>query len=75
MIVEAVYTSVWDDDVEIDSNCKVNLDTREVFDIEMIDVEEYDVDSCTGEYITLADGSKYGVYHKGNAEENDYWYE
>lgn len=74
MIIEAVYTSVWDDEIEIESSCKVNTETKEVFDIETVDVDYEDIDSCTNEYITLPDGNKYGAYHKGNAEKDDYWY-
>lgn len=34
MIVNGKFTSVWTDEGEIKTNCKVNTETHEVFDIE-----------------------------------------
>lgn len=70
MIQEAVYTSVWDDCVEIHSDCLVDTKTKEVFDIEMVDVSNYDIDICTNEYVTLLDGSEYSV----NTDGSEYWH-
>lgn len=74
MITKAMFTSVWDDCIEINSYCKVNTETKEVFDIEGVDAEEYDVNSCTEEYITFPDGYEYSVYHRDDADDGDYWY-
>lgn len=70
MIQEAVYTSVWDDCTEIHSDCLVDTETKEVFNIELVDVSGYDIDVCTGEYVTLLDGSEYNV----NTDDSEYWY-
>lgn len=78
MIKNATFVSVWDDDVEIESSCKVNTETKEVFDIEMVDVDDFDIDTCTGEYIIL-DGVEYDVYCVdycciNDIDDNEYWY-
>lgn len=70
MIQEAVYTSVWDNYTEIHSDCFVDTETKEVFDIEMVDVSNYDIDICTNEYVTLLDGNKHSV----NTDSSEYWH-
>lgn len=79
MIQDAMFTSVWDDGFEIHSKCKVNTETKEAFDIETIDVSDYDIDICTDEYITLLDGKQYDVYTSirhcsFNNINDEYWY-
>lgn len=77
MIRNAYFTSVWDDGYEITSNCKVNLETKEVFDIELIDDENLeDCDILEHEYITI-DGEDFDVFNKDEyeIEKGDYWYE
>ena len=37
MIKAAIFNSMWDGGVCISSNCKVDTDTKEVFDIETIE--------------------------------------
>lgn len=71
MIQNAMFTSVWDDCIEIHSECFVDTDTHEVFDIGMVDVSDMDIDICTGEYITLPDGTDYDVV----CNDNGYWFE
>lgn len=39
-IIKGKFISVWDDGIAIETNCKINLDTKEVFDIQLSDVGE-----------------------------------
>ena len=57
MIKNGTFTSVWDGGYEVTTNCKVNMETKEVFDIESVDV---DVDILEEEYVTI-DGVDYSV--------------
>lgn len=68
MVKKATYTSVWDGGYEITTSCKINMETKEVFDIEIVD---QDVDVLEGEYVTI-DGKKYSVSNTGNEA---YWYD
>lgn len=73
MIVSGFYVSVWDDSIKLTTPCKINFDTREVFDIEQVDIEGIDV--LTDEYLLDSDQKYFAqVYQKDEAEENDYWY-
>ena len=55
-VVEARFVSEWEDGSVVETPCMLNLNTREVFDIETADV---DPDSnLAGEYVILPDGSK-----------------
>lgn len=69
MIKDATFTSVWDGDTEITTSCKVNMDTKKVFDIEISEAADYVYTLCE-EYITI-DGTDYKVVF-----EDDYgWYD
>ena len=70
MIKNATFTSVWNGGYEVTTNCKVNMDTKEVFDIEKAGVDGLDV--LDEEYITI-DGVNYPV--SADADETEYWYE
>lgn len=59
MIKNATYTSVWDNGIEVTTNCKVNMDTHEIFDIEMAEVDE-SFEILENEYVTI-DGIDYPV--------------
>ena len=73
-IIAAEMTSVWDgESTAITTNCKVNLETKEVFDRESVDVEG--VDSLDREYVTLPDGREFPLFEKDEAEDGDFWYE
>lgn len=65
----ATYTNVWENGFRITTNCKVNMLTKEVFDIEVssIDIDEILED----EYITI-DCEDYDV--SNNENETEYWY-
>ena len=67
MIKNATFTSVWDGGYEVTTNCKVDTETKEVFDIETVDV---DVDVLEEEYVTI-DGIDYAV---SDSEDMEYWY-
>lgn len=68
-IKEATYISIWDGE-RIETSCKVNTDTREVFDIEQ---SNYTPDGiCEGEYVEV-DGKEYEVIVKCDAGDGEYW--
>lgn len=77
MIKNATFTSVWNGGYEVTTNCKVNTNTREVFDIEKEDREELD---CLEKEFVTVDGKDFSC---GCAladteqlnEQTDYWYE
>lgn len=79
MIKNATFTSVWDSGTEITTNCKVNMETREVFDIEVNNSSEIEgLNVLDYEYITV-DGIDYPVCNaaddKDGLEETSFWYE
>lgn len=69
-ITDATFTSVWDDTILVTTECKVNLESKEVFDIQNVDIEG--VDSLDREYITI-DGEEYPVSREGE-DDTEYWY-
>ena len=50
MIKDAIFKSIWDGGYEVATKCKVNLKTKEVFDIEAANP---DVDILEKEYVTI----------------------
>lgn len=55
-IVKAMFVSEWEDGSIVETPCMVNLNSREVFDIEIADV---DPDAnLEAEYVILPDGTK-----------------
>lgn len=73
-IVDATFVSIWDGSCRIETRCKVNLETREVFDIEAEDDVE-DLDILEEEFIEI-DGTKYPVTRSDeNPEEGSFWYD
>lgn len=73
-IKKATYTSVWDKATKITTNCKVNMETKEVFDIEMSDSDMEAFDTLNYEYITI-DGENHNVVNaEEGVTETDYWY-
>ena len=72
-IVSARFISIWDGDtVELETDCKVNVETREVFDIAFIDDDCVDV--LDGEYVEII-GVRYPVFKREDAEDTDFWYD
>lgn len=71
VVKQADFTSVWDGGVAVTTNCKVNMATKEVFDIEVSEGAADMVDTLDKEYITI-DGEEFSV---SNEETDDgYWY-
>lgn len=72
MIKNATFTSVWDGGYEVTTNCKVDMETREVFDIEMREVDE-SLEHLDNEYITI-DGNNFDVFSIDEVEDANFWY-
>lgn len=77
-IIIAEFTSVWDGGFAVTTGCKVNMDTKEVFDIEVSEGTADMVNELDEEYITI-NGESYPVvsdeYMKNDPEEQGgYWY-
>ena len=78
MIKNATFTSIWDGGYEITTNCKVDMETRKVFDIEVNDNAD-DIEALNNldyEYITM-DGEEFDVINKdvNDVGVTDFWYE
>lgn len=75
MIKNAIFTSVWNGGYEVTTNCKVNMETNEVFDIEMREVDE-SLDILEKEYVVI-DDVEYPVFQLSDIteEDNEFWYE
>lgn len=80
-IKDAMFTSVWDGGFEITTKCKVNTETKEIFDIEVSESNTDMVEHLDEEYVTI-DGTDYRAvtaeYANLYPEEMDdetYWYE
>lgn len=73
MIKNATFTSVWDGGYEVTTNCKVDMETRKVFDIELIEVDE-SLEHLDREYITI-DGEDFDVFSADEVEDGNFWYE
>ena len=39
-IVKGKFVSVWDNGITVETNCKINLETKEAFDIKLAEVDE-----------------------------------
>lgn len=72
MIKNATFTSVWDGGYEVTTNCKVDMETREVFDIEMREVDE-SLEHLDNEYVTI-DGENFDVFSVDEVEDANFWY-
>lgn len=74
MIKNASFTSVWDGGFEITTDCKVNMETNEVFDIEIADVDGLEI--LEKEYIVV-DDVEYPVFQLSDIteEDNEFWYD
>lgn len=68
-IKNATFTSVWDDGIEVTTNCKINMDTKEVFDVEVAYINDLDI--LEREYVTI-DGVDHPVSCNGDTE---FWYD
>lgn len=72
-IINATFVSVWDGGTAIETECKINTITREVFDIISV---EADVDVLERQYVII-DGQEYDVVCVDGADEvgeSEYWF-
>ena len=75
MIKNATFTSVWDGGHKVTTNCKVNMETHEIFDIEKAEVDE-SLEHLHIEYVTV-DGVDYAALNadeEDDIEKTDFWY-
>ena len=79
MIKNATFVSVWDDGIEIKTNCKVNTETREIFDIEKAHVDGLEI--VNEEYVTIdgmdynAVSAEYANLYPEEIDNKTYWHE
>lgn len=60
-VIDAVFVSIWDGgSAAVQSNCKVDLRTNEVFNIEVVDTSGIALSSCDEEYV-LVGNERYEV--------------
>lgn len=70
----ATFTSVWDDGYAITTPCKVNIDTKEVFDIDIATINIDNLNILATQYVTI-DKTKYKVINADdNIDGTNYWY-
>lgn len=62
-VKKATYVSVWDDGLIVSSDCKIELSTNRVFDIEEVDVDGLEI--LIDEYV-LIDGVRYELTEGDN---------
>jgi len=74
-IVEAVFVSSWDSgSLIIESRCKVNLDTKEILDIE--EAPEYvsdSIDILDYERVII-NGQEHPAVNEEDPDDDSYWY-
>lgn len=77
-IKTATFTSVWDGDTHITTNCKVDTKTHEIIDIEQYDGDNINaLETLDAEYVTV-DDIDYPAVSKNDYDPNDkqsFWYE
>ena len=76
-IVCAKFVSYWDCwSSRVETDCKVNLDTHEVFDVERVSPEDFGacLDALDAEEVVI-DGTAYCIFPKNEAKEGDFWYD
>ena len=75
-LVHAVFVSVWDDGFEVETGCMVDMDTKEVVEIEMEEDPDIleNLDILEREYIRFDDGTEFPVYQEDECSEGDFWY-
>lgn len=60
-IINVTYVSVWDGGVKIESEAKYDTKNNIVFDIEVVEVGNLDLEVLNREYIELDDGTELEV--------------
>lgn len=61
--MNATYVSIWDDGFRVETNCVFNPETKEVTDVDSIDVEGLGLDFCDEEFIELPDGTEIKTFN------------
>lgn len=80
-IKDAMFTSVWDGGFEITTKCKVNTETKEIFDIEVSESNADMVEHLDEEYVTIdetdyrAVTAEYANLYPEEMDDETYWYE
>ena len=72
MIKNGTFTSVWDGGFEVTTNCKINMETKKVFNIEVSEDTADLVNELDYEYVTI-DEKEYPV--SNDKEDTEYWYD
>lgn len=75
-VKSATFTSVWDGDTAITTNCKVNVKTHRVFDIKRHKGNVEGLDCLDRQYVTV-DDIDYPVVEKDDYDHsmtNTFWY-
>lgn len=80
-IKDAKFTSVWDGGFEITTTCKVNMESKEIFDVEVSESNSDMVEQLDGECVTI-DGidyravtAEYANLYPEEMDEETFWYE
>lgn len=80
-IKDAMFTSVWDGGFEITTKCKVNTETKEIFDIEVSESNADMVEHLDEEYVTIdeidyrAVTAEYANLYPEEMDDETFWYE
>lgn len=81
VVKNGLFTSVWDEGFEITTKCKVNTETKEIFDIEVSESNTDAVEQLDEEYVTI-DGinyhavtAEYANLYPEEMDEDTFWYE
>lgn len=81
IVKNGLFTSVWDGGFEITTKCKVNTETKEIFDIEVSESTADVVNELDEEYVTI-DGidyravtAEYANLYPEEMDDETFWYE
>lgn len=81
IVKNGLFTSVWDGGFEITTKCKVNTETKEIFDIEVSESTADAVNELDEEYVTI-DGidyravtAEYASLYPEEMDDETFWYE
>lgn len=81
IVKNGLFTSVWDGGFEITTKCKVNTETKEIFDIEVSESTADVVNELDEEYVTI-DGidyravtAEYANLYPEEMDDKTFWYE
>lgn len=77
-IIKGKFISVWDDGIAVETNCKINFETKEVFDIQLSDIGE-ELETLNEQFVQYTINKatrKEEVYQMDEAEESytGFWY-